>query len=458
MVFLVAAALSTMTCLRPSPLRPDIVWIVVDTLRADHLEWYGYHRSTSPSLAGMISDGALFERAFSPQPETTPAIASMFTGLYPPKHGVTALYLKLHEDNITLAERLATVGYETAAFVSSFVMIRDFCGLDQGFSIYDDFVQEREAFRDNFERRAEGTIDLATKWVEGRDGAKPMFLFVHLIDPHGPYTPPGDWAARFHSDETLPVRGTIPAYQRIPGETNLNRYRDLYDGEVAYAMHEVGRLLEQLRARRLLDAAMVVITSDHGESLGERGLYFRHGDDVFQENVHVPLLVKLPSRLGARRGILHSSPVSHVDLLPTVLDLLQLDVGEQLDGQSLLPSLLGRGHDRGPVSMWARPRGEVSFAEATGNAKLMLRTYASGQRQFARYELEGDAAEAEPLALSTEEAARLAQRLDAWLANEPRFRVEGNILHESKRQEFVRGRLRQQEDEDLDRLRSLGYL
>lgn len=108
--------------------------------------------------------------------------------------------------------------------------------------------------------------------------------------------------------------------------------------------------------------------------------------------------------------------------------------------------------------MWARPRGEVSFAEATGNVKLVLHTHASGQRQFARYELEGDAAEAKPLALSTEEAARLAQRLDAWLANEPRFRVEGNILHESKRQEFVRGRLRHQEDEDLDRLRSLGYL
>ena len=246
------ALTAALGCGRGSQPTP-VVWIVVDTLRADHLDWYGYARPTSAGLERLRADGLLFEHAYTPHPETTPAIASLLTGLDPPRHGVRGLYQKLHGDNRSLAEVLADAGYETAAFVSSFVMIRDFCGLDQGFATYDDFVTERERNRDNFERRAAATLALARDFLDRRDPGRPLFLFLHLIDPHGPYDPPEPWSIRFRTVEEIPIRGTVPLYQRLPGVDRLGPYVDRYDGEIAYASRELGGFLDLLVVAGLYD-------------------------------------------------------------------------------------------------------------------------------------------------------------------------------------------------------------
>ena len=205
---------------RSSP-PPSIVWIVVDTLRADHLTQYGYDRDTSLTLAPLVEDGVRFENAYSPHPETTPAIAAALTGLYPPHNGLRVLYWRLDASNVTAAELLHRAGYETAGFVSSFVMVDDFNGFAQGFDVYDDRVTDRELYRENYERKAAKTVAAARRWLARRDRDKPFFLFVHLIDPHGPYAPPGNWSERFHSQGSVRIRGRVPRYQRIPGVDDL---------------------------------------------------------------------------------------------------------------------------------------------------------------------------------------------------------------------------------------------
>src|ERR1700687_1337152 len=199
----------------PSESAGPIVLIVVDTLRADHVTCYGYPRPTTPSICRLAADGATFERAYTPRTATTPAIASLFTGLYPHRHGVRRLYQALPAEMQTLAERLHAGGYKTGGFVSSFVMVRDFSGFDRGFDVYDDFVATPETFRENFERGAHDTVDQALAWL--RMVGPRAFLFVHLIEPHGPYTPPAPFAARFALPADGPRVADVPEYQKIPG-------------------------------------------------------------------------------------------------------------------------------------------------------------------------------------------------------------------------------------------------
>jgi arylsulfatase A-like enzyme len=434
---------------------PSVIWIVVDTLRADHLEWYGYARPTSPSLRSLAAEGSLFTRAYTPAPQTTPAIASMFTGLYPARHGLRSLYQLLHDDNRTAAEIFAGAGYDTAAFVSSFVMVRNFSNLGQGFALYDDFVGERELFRDNYERKAAATLELAARWAQERRDERPFFLFVHLIDPHGPYAPPGEFAGRFRSAEAVEVEGAIPAYQQIPGVRDLNRYRDLYDGEIAYADAALGRFLDVLDDRGLLAGSLVVFTADHGESMGEHGLYFRHGDDVFQENVHVPLIVKPPAGFGeVTRRV--PDVVSHVDLLPTVLEIAGLPVPAALDGRSLVSSLRGEGGRATAVFAMAEAAGESSVALIEGHRKTVVHRR-RGVRSMSAYDLARDPRESSPEPAADEDVARIRARRAEWATRLP-FTVRRNFLPERERGAFLRRHVGQRTREDLERLRSLGYV
>jgi arylsulfatase A-like enzyme len=443
-------------CQRP-PEPPSILWIVVDTLRADHLEWYGYGRSTSPGLRPLIDEGILFENAYTPQPETTPAIASMFTGLYPARHGVHSLYLLLHGRNRTVAELLAEAGYETAGFVSSFVMIRNFSNLSQGFATYDDFVTERELYRENYERRAAETVALAHDWLLAHDGGqRPFFLFIHLIDPHGPYAPPGGLARRFRSRDVVPVAGEIPSYQQIPGVRDLNRYRDQYDGEIAYADQALRRLLDVLRQRDRFDKTLILFTADHGESMGEHGLYFQHGSDVFEENVRVPLVIKPPRDLGGRPRRV-ADAVSHVDLLPTVLAAAGLKAPQGLDGRDLTPFL--RGDAQPPVPVFMSTAGPVpSFvAMVMGTRKTLFRRDVHGE-WLGTFELAADPQERAPAAVEDQDAAHLRTQQRLWAQTRLPFTVANNFLAPELRGEFIRRHMDRRTREDVQRLRSLGYI
>jgi membrane-anchored protein YejM (alkaline phosphatase superfamily) len=437
--------------------RPPVIWIVVDTLRADHLEWYGYHRSTAPEWKALIDRGTLFEAASTPQPETSPAVASLLTGLYPPRHGVRALYQKLHGDNLTAAEILAEVGYDTAAFVSSFVMIDDFTNFAQGFSVYDDFVTERELSAYNFERRAADTLRLAREWVASRPRSDPYFLFVHLIDPHGPYDPPGAWADRFHSTETRPVPGKIAKYQRLPGVSDFATYRDRYDAEIAYLSSELGAFFTQLATSGELDRALVILTADHGESLGERERYFRHGDNVYQENLHIPLVILLPGSIKNPRAARRPEAVSLVDLLPTTLEVARVKPGQALDGRSLLPLLRGEGTISRPVFAWSRPAGQLGFAMIERTRKSMLKREPSSD-QWLAFDLATDSSESQAVGVGGEARATMDATLEEWLGHRPAFEVETNVMDQALRADFVRKRLTRRDQDDLKRLKSLGYL
>ncbi len=420
------------------------------------LDWYGHTRATSAGLERLLAESVLFEDAYTPSPETTPAIASLLTGLDPPRHGVRGLYMKLHGENRTIAEILSDAGYETAAFVSSFVMIRDFSGLDQGFATYDDFVTERELNRDNYERRAGATLERARRYLDQRDGERPLFLFLHLIDPHGPYDPPEPFTKRFRTEQDLPIRGTVPLYQRLPGVDRLGPYLDRYDGEIAYVADELGKLFDDLSESGLFDRALIVFTADHGESFGERGLYMKHGDDVFQENVHVPLLIKLPgpARPGAPRRV--RAAVSLSDVTPTTLAVAGWPVPSGLDGVSLLPLLEGRALDRAPVPMWSKPGGEFGFALVDGRTKWMIP--AGAAPRVTRFELATDPGETRPLPGDAGAPADIAQMARDWLEFQTRFKVESNFMETALRGDFVRGRLSPSDQANLDRLRSLGYI
>jgi arylsulfatase A-like enzyme len=312
---LAGVALALTGCTR-APSGP-LVLVVIDTLRADHVDCWGYPRPTSPHLCALADDGLRFTRAYTVRSQTTPAVASMLTGLYPHRHGLESLYQLLPEEMTTAAERLSAAGWATGGFVSSFVMVRDFSGLAQGFDIYEDDVRTREGRRENYERPAAETLERALTWL--RQHGPHAFLFLHLIEPHGPYTPPPPYREHFAQAAGGPAPSEVPSYQRIDGFSTVAEYVGGYGGEIAAADAALGRLIAALRTAGWYDAATILVTSDHGESLGEEGRWFTHGYGVNDAEAHVPLVLKPARSAGAARGAVIAAPVSVVDVYPTLL-------------------------------------------------------------------------------------------------------------------------------------------
>jgi arylsulfatase A-like enzyme len=342
----VILALSPLGCGPES--RPDVLLVVVDTLRADQLGAYGQPGSPTPSLDALAGSGVLFERAVAASSRTAPSHASLMTSLFVNEHsiGYSNGGSRLAGEP-TLADHFAEAGYDTAAFVSNY-MLRRGMGLDRGFEVYDDELGRVETNRpDVVERIARDTTERALAWL-GSGRARPWFLFVHYQDPHGPYEPPPPYDERFArkpgADEApLRIRGNVsggpgmPEYQRLPGLRFPSQYRARYLGEVAYADEWIGRLLRGAEASAR-GPLVVVMTSDHGESLGEDDLYFLHGEMTLPSVSHVPLLLRAPGLEPQRRAEL----VHHVDVLPTLLDLAGLPVPERARGLAL-GSILASG-------------------------------------------------------------------------------------------------------------------
>jgi len=305
----------------PKPPRPvprqagrSLLLLTLDTTRADHLEPYGAENVQTPHLARLAAAGITFERAFSVAPITLVAHTSILTGLSPPAHGVRNNGIHHVPDSVeTLAERLGEAGYATAAFVSAAVLERRY-NLGQGFDLYDDDLstgRERHP-RMVADRPAEATVDAARAWLDAQvseGGDRPFFLWVHLYDPHAAYSPPP------------PFRDTF-------------RER-LYDGEIAYMDSEIGRLLAHPRLR---EGVIIAALGDHGESLGEHGEQ-THALLAYDATLRVPFLLAVP---GGPRGLRLRSAVGQVDVVPTLLELLDLNVPRGLSGISLVPLLEGR--------------------------------------------------------------------------------------------------------------------
>ncbi len=309
------------------PAHPNVLLITLDTTRADWLGSYGYAAAATPHLDRLAAGGVRFATALSPAPLTLPAHASLMTGRNPYGHGVRNNgHFVLAADVPTLAGQFQAAGYDTAAFVSSFVLDRQF-GLARGFGHYDDALDPPAGLADSLEleRRGDRTVAAATAWLAARPAAAaPYFLWVHLYDAHDPYAPPAPFAQRF-ADRA-------------------------YDGEIAFDDALVGELLARA-GHGAAGSPLVVVAADHGESLGEHG-ESTHGLFVYEGAVRVPLIVSWPGAIAA--GVVEP-PVRLIDVAPTLVALAGLTPLAAVDGRSLVPLL-----DR-PATEAAAPR--AAYAE-----------------------------------------------------------------------------------------------
>jgi arylsulfatase A-like enzyme/Tfp pilus assembly protein PilF len=298
----------------------NVLVVVIDTLRADRLGCYGYQKARTPVADSLAESGVLFSRAFCNQPITLPSHATIFTGTHPAYHGVhdNGLF-RLPEQAVTLAEILKDSGFTTAAIISSFVLHRQF-GLDQGFDHYDDRLSNKrgETTLGFKEMPAVDVSDRAVDWLDRHTDERWM-LWLHYFDPHAGYVPP----QRFLEGVPHP-----------------------YDGEVAYADFELGRIIDLLERKGLRERTLIVFTSDHGEGLDEHGEP-THAVFLYNSTAHVPLIISLPGVIPGGKSV--GELVSLMDIMPTILDALGLKIPDQVRGRSLVPRLFKDTDDRPEV-------------------------------------------------------------------------------------------------------------
>jgi len=304
----------------PTPAGPDIVLITIDTLRADRLGCYGYFRDTSPSVDAFAREATLFENAIAPIATTLPSHATLMTSTHPLRHGILANLdsferpLRADRGLRTAAQMLADLGYVTAGFVSA-TPLKKATGIGLGFRHWDE--------PEETERRARETTDAVLRWLDTAP-SRPWFLWIHYFDPHAPADPPAPFDTMFRADERL-VR--YLRERRFGGAEHAKYQFNLqnrYDGEVRYVDAEIGRLFADLRARGVWDGAAIVVTADHGEGLGQ------HGEPahsvIHNEQLRIPLLLKVPGRPGGRR---EQGLVALEDVLPALVDELGIPLPEE---------------------------------------------------------------------------------------------------------------------------------
>ena len=296
---------------------PNILLICVDTLRPDHLGMYGYERDTSPRIDRWFKDGLVFENAYAPEANTTPSVISFLTGMWPQDHGIRVLYQRVPKTLPLISNRLKKRGYRTAAVISNMVLTKEATALDAHFDYFDDYVADRDPNRPVYERKADDTTTAALKWlVDDYEKKKPFFMYIHYIDPHGPYLPPENKPKTFTHDGAAPLdMSKVPDSQKREGEEDGLSYVDRYDEEIAFTDREVGRLLDGFKAKGALDETVVVFVADHGESMMEHETFFTHGYHVYEEIIRVPLAFIGPGFEKARV----KETVSIRDIAPTLL-------------------------------------------------------------------------------------------------------------------------------------------
>ena len=423
------------------PPQPDILLVTVDTLRADHLASYGYLRATSPVIDRLAAEGVRFDQAAVQWPKTGPSFASMFTATYPKNNGIVRkIGIPLPDDFLMLAEMLGARGYGTYAVVSNGAVSREL-NFDQGFDLYLETWDGREDVALAERDRGDVVTALARQAAERIDRDKPFFLWIHYLDPHSPYTPPGEWSDRFQGDEhfdpdvELPVRwdkhrsvvGAVGSSQVLEGRTDLEFYVARYDAEVAYVDHQIGEMLAHLDSEGLLDDTLTVLTSDHGESLGDHGYYFDHGRLGFQTCLRVPLIFHFP---GVLAPAVDADPVELIGLMPTLLEVAgaELADGEWMQGRSFLARLRGErlavddpalafseagygGQDRWQRIVRSR---RFKLVQAFEGAAQRWITGGLGN-EYALYDLENDPAEkTNVLAEHEREAEQLGRAMIRW--------------------------------------------
>jgi arylsulfatase A-like enzyme len=457
--------------------RPDVVLIVLDTVRADHLSVYGYGRDNTPRLGELAAHAVRHDRAIAAGDMTLSTHGSLFTGLYARQHGAhrseaVPTGRPLAEKFDTLAERLSRAGYWTGAVVSNTAYLSHAFGFNQGFRSYDvrnpvrllagtpvysprkwlrqilSALAPRSVREHRYRDAAAINAEVFALLDRGRETERPFFLFVNYMDAHVPVNPPPPFDTMYPGrDESFTTDDYYALLREMVkgGREVTPREREhlvsQYDGAIAWLDSQVGRLLDGLRARGLYDDALIVVTSDHGEAFGDRAL-LNHGVSVYQDQVSVPLLIKYPRQEAGRTD---DRLASTVDLLPTVLDVAGLGPAEGVAGTSL----------RGPAPDAPRTVTAESYpflfelnpdfrrterAVFRGPLKLVVST--SGKREL--YDLSADGDERRNLYAERDSVARdLEARLEGWL--------EVTVSQADSGEVKLDGATR-------DRLEALGYL
>lgn len=328
--------------------RPNLLLITMDTTRADYFSSYGFPLPTTPHLDALARRGVRFSDASSQIPLTGPSHATILTGLYPHQHGAIRNGVPLLESIPTLAERLSAQGYRTAAFVSGWTLRRNLSGLARGFDVYDDRMEDRYRLV-NSQRFAHQVTPPAQKWL--RDNARrPFFLWVHYFDPHSPYK-------KRPASHAVLEKASPSAMAALP-QRNQN-----YASEIHHTDQWIGKLLQTLKQLDLESETIVVVTADHGEALGEHN-YVGHGRHVYQEILHVPLILSWPGRLPQGKTV--DVPVGLVDVAPTLMQLMDLPT-------------LGEGFDLAPTF------GDGELAKRYTMRRIFFETYPGARKKFWKF-------------------------------------------------------------------------
>ncbi len=445
--------------------RPSVLVILIDTLRADRLGCYGYERPTSPNIDRFAAGATLCEKVTAPCSWTLPSIASLFTGLYPTRHQAINVEAPLPEWRETLAEILKANGYKTGGVISN-TLVSSRYHMNQGF---DDFDESQMG--GYLDVSSEEVSDLAVEWLK-ENHRSPFLLFLHYYDPHNAYIPHEGY------EFGRPYDGWIDYKMRLEDlRRRLWRVKpedaaylaDLYDSEIAFTDHHVGRVLDQLRKLKLDRSTLVLITSDHGEGFMEHG-WLGHTRDLYEEIIHVPLILRCPTvpDLPARFG----DPVELIDVMPTLLEFLNIERDlSGIDGRSFAPSLLGQAPvdslifsemNMMPVTLLDEAR-TLTFdtgmqrhdirAHIRGRYKVIHET-AGGRWEF--YNLEEDPGEKSNLAEDESHPAfgPMRQRLLDWIAETEEIARRENMGADSAGVDTAN----LLDEETEEQLRSLGYI
>jgi arylsulfatase A-like enzyme len=400
--------------------RLNVVLYLIDTLRADHLGSYGYPLPTSPNIDALAADAVVFTRTQAQASWTRPATGSILTGLYPYAHGAVSLRDRLRPGAATLAELLRAHGYQTAAFVTN-VNVGGGFGFDRGFDQFT-YLPEDEN-RPSLHVRSDAVNEVVCPWLQAHT-EEPFLLYVHVSDPHAPYTPPDQLDERFRdagltsalAGRSQPVRRLLDKPELITPE-NLRYLQSLYDGEIAFTDQNFGKLVSQLKQLGLYERTIIVLMADHGEEFYEHGA-FEHGYTLYAEQLAVPLLMRVPgSRYGARRV---ACLARQIDVLPTLLELLGIAVPPDVQGRSLLPQIDGDCVE--PESFAQTSLSERTERRAViANGWKLIDTMGARSKGPELYELESDPHEQHDLA---EQRPLLLgygrQSIRQWAADVPR--------------------------------------
>lgn len=290
--------------------QPNVVFITVDTLRADHLSSWGYHLKTSPNIDKLAADGMRYENAYTVTSRTAPSHYSMFTSRYPQEHGskLNGFAVPTSSKFLFLPQIFQKHGYKNGAFVSSWVLTSRLTKLDRFFDVYEEDLN-RKYQTINSMRWAEDVAPEAISWMR-RNKDNPFFLWVHFFDPHSPY----EFRDEFEVTETT---GT-PDHTKDRGQDAVMNDVRAYNSEIKYTDHYVGQVIDAVDEMGLGENTLIVLTADHGESLGERG-FQGHAHRLWESVVHVPMIMRWTGKIEA--GRVEQSKVSTIDLMPTIVDM-----------------------------------------------------------------------------------------------------------------------------------------